>query len=276
MAKTPKERIIFDDSVYDEDYLREQLEERYVAYGEMEELNDDFVDEHWYLLDEYRQADYEEDVGALADYFSGQPSGVSSVVSPNSGNPIIVSGTIERWDGARSGFSVFKDLDDVLNGEDSPFKDCEIRKVWDENGQLFIHGTHHDGGVTVELRQLSNKGAETYALLEALSSLHEEIDLASLTMERHWSIDGVETREVIEVMRDLWENPKFAQTPHYMERAFGCKAKEWVPDPLSLDQIGFEEQPSGVSLKGEAAAVRSASQALEDVTSHAVPVHEAR
>ena len=35
---------------YDEDFLREQLEERYVTYGDMDELNDEFVNESWSLL----------------------------------------------------------------------------------------------------------------------------------------------------------------------------------------------------------------------------------
>ena len=83
----------------------------------------------------------------------------------HAGKPIIVSGTIGRWDGTRSGFTVFDDLDDVMHGQDSPFKDCEIQKVWDENGHLFIHGAHHDGSVTVELRQLS--GRETHDELES-------------------------------------------------------------------------------------------------------------
>ena len=33
-----------------------------------------------------------------------------------------------------------------MNGDDSPFKDCEIDHIWDENGILKMRGHHHDGG----------------------------------------------------------------------------------------------------------------------------------
>ena len=99
---------------------------------------------------------------ALKAFFDGEPSAMSSEVSEHGGNPVIVCGSIGRWDGTRSGYTVFDDFDDVMHGQDSPFKDCEIQKVWDENGHLFIHGAHHDGSVTVELRQLSDEGVDAY------------------------------------------------------------------------------------------------------------------
>ena len=36
--------------------------------------------------------------------------------------------------------------------------DCEIQKVWDENGTLYLAGAHHDGRVSVEMRQLTDEG----------------------------------------------------------------------------------------------------------------------
>lgn len=227
---TPRERVIFDDSVYDEDLLRELLEDRYVINGDMPELNDDFVDENWYQLDEYRQQDYEDETTALADYLHGEASAMSSAVSESAGNPLIVSGSIGRWDGTRTGFSVFKDLRDVLDGPDSPFKDCEIQKVWDENGQLFIHGAHHDGSVTVEVRQLSDAGAEAYSTIDETYSF-ETGPFTALGK----SYDGSDA-SVIEAMHDLWDA---TEPPRYMERAFGCPAVEWqAPEaPLPLKDL---------------------------------------
>ena len=69
------------------------------------------------------------------------------------GNPLIAFGVIGRWDGERTGISSFETFDDLINGDDSPFKDCEIDHIWDENGILKMRGHHHDGSVEVEIRQ---------------------------------------------------------------------------------------------------------------------------
>lgn len=246
---TPKERIIFDDSVYDEDLLRELLEDRYVINGDMPELNDDFVDENWYQLDEYRQQDYEDETTALGAYLDGVSSTMSSTVSEHGGNPLIVTGSIGRWDGTRTGFSVFKDFDELMEGTDSPFKDCEIQKVWDENGHLFVHGAHHDGSVTVEVRQLSNAGAEAYSTIDETYSF----ETGPFTVLGK-SYDGSDA-SVIEAMHDLWDA---TEPPRYMERAFGCPAVEYVEE--------HENEP--VSLSGVAQESWEASEALAHETAH--------
>lgn len=213
---TPKKRIVFDDSVYDEDLLRELLEDRYVSNGDMQELNDDFVNENWYQLDEYRQQDYEDEIAALTAYFDGESSTMSSVVAEHGGNPLIVTGSVGRWDGIHTGFTVFKDFGDLMEGPDTPFKDCEIQKVWDENGHLFIHGAHHDGSVTIEVKQLSDVGAEAY---EAISEAWVDEPFTA----NGKTYDGSE-RSVIDALGDLWHA---TEPPLYMERAFGCPAEEW-------------------------------------------------
>lgn len=254
---TPKERVIFDEDVYDEEFLREQLEERYVTYGDMNELNDEFVNEHWFLLDDYRQTDFEEEMDALKAYLDGKSSGKSSETSEHAGNPIIVSGTIGRWDGTRSGFTVFEDLNDVMHGQNSPFKDCEIQKVWDENGHLFIHGAHHDGSVTVELRQLSDEGHVAY---DDISETWANEPFAALGK----TYDGSE-QSVIEAVRDLWD----ATEPfRYMERAYGCPAEEWEEPEKTPERA--------VCLEEAVQASRTASQALSEHENIAVPSHEAR
>lgn len=225
---TPKKRVVFDDSVYDEDLLRELLEDRYVSNGDMQELNDDFVNENWYQLDEYRQQDYEDEIAALTAYFDGESSTMSSVVAEHGGNPLIVTGSVGRWDGIHTGFTVFKDFGDLMEGPDTPFKDCEIQKVWDENGHLFIHGAHHDGSVTIEVKQLSDVGAEAY---EAISEAWVDEPFTA----NGKTYDGSE-RSVIDALGDLWHATK---PPLYMERAFGCPAEEWE-QPLSDVHKGFD------------------------------------
>lgn len=105
------------------------------------------------FADESRQTDYRMETGALRDFFNGSQSVLSSYRNPMGGNPLIAFGVIGRWDGERTGISSFETFDDLMNGDDSPFKDCEIDHIWDENGILKMRGHHHDGSVEVEIRQ---------------------------------------------------------------------------------------------------------------------------
>lgn len=98
------------------------------------------------FADESRQTDYRMETGALRDFFNGSQSVLSSYRNPMGGNPLIAFGVIGRWDGERTGISSFETFDDLMNGDDSPFKDCEIDHIWDENGILKMRGHHHDGG----------------------------------------------------------------------------------------------------------------------------------
>lgn len=223
MERTPKERVIFDADVYDEDFLREYLSDDYEMYKDELEVDfDTYVEERSDRLFEVRDEDYREEMAALTSYFQGKPSDMSSEISEQAGNPIIVSGTIGRWGGTRSGLTVYKSFEDAIDTSPSwhdgnnVFADCEIQKVWDENGHLFIHGAHHDGSVTVELRQLSDAGAEAY---EAISDawVGEPFEANGKTY------DGSD-RSLTEAVRDLWEA---TEPPRYMERAFGCPAEEW-------------------------------------------------
>lgn len=112
------------------------------------------------FADESRQTDYRMETGALRDFFNGSQSVLSSYRNPMGGNPLIAFGVIGRWDGERTGISSFETFDDLMNGDDSPFKDCEIDHIWDENGILKMRGHHHDGSVEVEIRQLTDQGCE--------------------------------------------------------------------------------------------------------------------
>lgn len=75
-----------------------------------------------------------------------------------------------------------------MNGDDSPFKDCEIDHIWDENGILKMRGHHHDGSVEVEIRQLIDQGCEALESYEQ-SWAGEPFDAAG----RHY--DGGKTGE---------------------------------------------------------------------------------
>ena len=162
MERTPKQRIIFDEDMYDDEFLRDYLAEDYEIYKDELDVSFDEYVEHRRnegALYDIKERDFTEEMASLRSFL-------------DNGNPLIVSGSIGRWDGTRTGFTVYDNFDAAIDtspsrfGGDNVFADCEIQKVWDENGHLFIHGAHHDGNVTVELRQLTDAGAVTY---EAIS-----------------------------------------------------------------------------------------------------------
>lgn len=154
MDKTPKERIVFDEGVYYGDEGSEiSIEDITSREGiTVEEVLDSYTEEEIFenamnMMD----IDRSEELAGLKAFLDGSDNPLSSYDNPLGGNRIIARGSIGRWDGTRHGLAVYRDFDDMMSGPDSVFKDCEIGKVWDENGSLFIHGYHHDGGVDVEV-----------------------------------------------------------------------------------------------------------------------------
>ena len=169
MDKTPKERIVFDEGVYYGDEGSEiSIEDITSREGiAVEEVLDSYTEEEIFenamnMMD----IDRSEELAGLKAFLDGSDNPLSSYDNPLGGNRIIARGSIGRWDGTRHGMTAYRDFDDMMSGPASVFKDCEIGKVWDENGGLFIHGYHHDGGVDVEVRQLTDAGEEALDVIE--------------------------------------------------------------------------------------------------------------
>ena len=230
MDKTPKERIVFDEGVYYGDEGSEiSIEDITSREGiTVEEVLDSYTEEEIFenamnMMD----IDRSEELAGLKAFLDGSDSPLSSYDNPLGGNRIIARGSIGRWDGTRHGMTAYRDFDDMMGGHDSVFKDCEIGKVWDENGSLFIHGYHHDGGVDVEVRQLTDAGEEALDVIED-AWVGEPFTINDKEYDGSWE-------SVNAAMRELWENPALCPSQRYMELAFGCPAVEYeapVIDPL--------------------------------------------
>lgn len=130
-------------------------------------------------------------------------------------------------DGERTGISSFETFDDLMNGDDSPFKDCEIDHIWDENGILKMRGHHHDGSVEVEIRQLTDQGCEALESYEQAWA-GEPFDAAG----RHY--DGGK-ESVDRFWNDLKTDRGLSVEPRYVELAFGCPPIEWDIDARVRD-----------------------------------------
>lgn len=168
----------------------------------------------------------------LAAFFNGEKSDMSDFVNPYGGNHILVSGSVGRWNGTSTGIAVYKDFDAATDcspsrfGQGNVFADCEIQKVWDENGTLYLAGAHHDGRVSVEMRQLTDEGERLWGQLD----YEDYLPLEGLTaMGKHYEL-GDENRFI----HDLYNSPELCATPRYAEQSFGCPSEEYEKEEGAL------------------------------------------
>lgn len=135
----------------------------------------------------------------------------------NCGNTILVKGYSSRWNSRTAGINIYSDIEAALDTESSRYgrnniyADCEFEKIWEEDGALFILGSHHDGEVLTEFRQLSKKGEVLF--LESLNS-EGDVDLYGLelkTMNTSYR-EGDESRFI----HDLWNNPDLCPKLNYI------------------------------------------------------------
>ena len=111
-------------------------------------------------------------------------------------------------------------------GQGNVFADCEIQKVWDENGTLYLAGAHHDGRVSVEMRQLTDEGERLWGQLD----YEDYLPLEGLTaMGKHYEL-GDEKQFV----HDLYNSPELCAAPRYMEQSFGCPSEEYEKEEGAL------------------------------------------
>lgn len=214
MEPKPKERIVFDeDSYYGDEGEEMAINDLMERDGLTEdEVREDFTDDEIFNHQmEMKDFDYEEEMRALAAFFNGEKSDMSDFVNPYGGNHILVSGSVGRWNGTSTGIAVYKDFDAATDcspsrfGQGNVFADCEIQKVWDENGTLYLAGAHHDGRISIEMRQLTDAGERLWGQLD----YEDYLPLDGLTaMGKHYEL-GDENRFV----HDLYNSPELCATP---------------------------------------------------------------
>lgn len=70
----------------------------------------------------------------------------------------VLFGTENRWNGPVSGFDIVESLDDIMD----ILKSCDEIEFSDHDGHFFVTGWHHDGKITMEMRELNDKGIMYY------------------------------------------------------------------------------------------------------------------
>ena len=235
MEPKPKERIVFDEDLYYGDEGEEMAINDLMERDGLteDEVREDFTDDEIFNHQmEMKDFDYEEEMRALAAFFNGEKSDMSDFVNPYGGNHILVSGSVGRWNGTSTGIAAYKDFDAATDcspsrfGQGNVFADCEIQKVWDENGTLYLAGAHHDGRVSVEMRQLTDEGERLWGQLD----YEDYLPLEGLTaMGKHYRL-GAENRFI----HDLYNSPELCAAPRYVEQSFGCPSEEYEKEEGTL------------------------------------------
>lgn len=139
--------------------------------------------------------------------------------NPNWGHHILAHGVVDRWNGPRTGYTLYHDFASAIDCSPSRFgmnnmlADCDIDSIAVTIDGLRVRGNHHDGSVDVIMRQLTPKGEAIVGDL-----VHGYID-GKLKLRR---ADGrrVTLREGDEgdLMAELWNNPAYSCAPRPMTR----------------------------------------------------------
>lgn len=109
----------------------------------------------------------------------------------------ILFGTEKRWNGVRCVFDIVSCIDDIME----MLRECDEIEIYDENGHMYFYGTHHDGSVRLELRELNERG---------------------ITYYEKWynSLDDKRTEQYIGKML---RTDNYSKLPHYYEKVLGTK-----------------------------------------------------
>ena len=131
-----KNTVVYFDSYDTGGY--EELAKEYLSEDGSYEPSDDEI---WYAVNTYLEEDWNEVSNLMDRSFNGQP--------------IIISGSIERWTGKSTGGDIYKTWQEFI----SKFgKDCEYFKIYTEKGHLFVECSHHDGNNFCEIKVMTPRG----------------------------------------------------------------------------------------------------------------------
>lgn len=178
MNKIVKERVIFQN--YDLDDYEEQYKE--MCEEDEEEFSENAM---WDWVYEMSNIDFEEALCELESFFHNQ---------------IIAFGNIGRWNGVYKGGNVFNDFRKAFY---SMTEDCDYVKIYDENGHLFVHCTHHDGSCTFEVKELTKEGEEYYDRWEYSYDNRTKEDCHKQLIKR------------------------YSKVPNFAHKVYGCKVREY-------------------------------------------------
>jgi len=69
-------------------------------------------------------------------------------------NTLLLTGNVGTWQGQRRGGFVFDTFEELSKA----WENCDFLEIYEENGHLYIDCSHHDGGNSYEIKELTDKG----------------------------------------------------------------------------------------------------------------------
>lgn len=137
--------------------------------------------------------------------------------NPHWGNSILVHGSISRWNGTSSGFMFYDNIEDALDCSPSRFElnnvfaDCEIDKIYLTTEGLHVRGHHHDGGVSVCMRQLTDLGQSVLGELVD-GYIYEVLEIKNKNGD---VIAAFEEDEEPKLLDWLWNHDDYSSIPQF-------------------------------------------------------------
>ena len=211
MSNTQNTVVIFNEDIYYGEQ-GEKLAKEILSDNGIEDATETQIFE---TAMEQMSLDFEDAINELKTWFD------DGIKNPNAGNHILVAGSATRWNGTSSGIMIYSDFSEAIDTSPASFRkrnifaDCEFSKIWEEDGRLHLSGYHHDGGVTVEMRQLSKKGEK---LLSETLDYEGEVDLYDLEINVMGKtyIEGDENKFI----HDMWNDPELCPKADYAKAVF--------------------------------------------------------
>lgn len=144
-----------------------------------EEITDDMIWNEMHFLEEMYWDDFSYE---LKNFF-------------DKGSAWLLVGTLGLWYGKCRGGYIFNTYDEFLDC----LKDCGYWEVIDDNGHLYVNGSHHDGTNCYEIKRVSDFGYEWY--------------------NNH----GCYIYDEEKVHTKMWNNNFMTSLPHFARDVYGCK-----------------------------------------------------
>lgn len=139
-----KEITIYDNyySLEREKEIREYLFDEYAeenGWQSPEDISDDRMFDEMYFQNQMEWDCFEADIKPMFEK-----------------DTYLLTGYFGGWRGSREGGTFIRSFNDLL----SCIEHLDYIRIYDKNGHLYIHGSHHDGNDDYELKMLTDKGYE--------------------------------------------------------------------------------------------------------------------
>lgn len=171
--------IIYDN--YDLDSYKENAIEYFKEFYEEEPTEEELLSEIYAEMN----MDWEDIATELSNYFQN--------------DMLIVTGTLGLWNGNFDGGEIFENWESAIL---SMMKDCDFCRIEDNNGELCVQCSHHDGTNYFIVRKLTSRGYNLYD---------------------KWNYDYDDNRTERDIHNIIMKSNLFSNRPYVAKNIYGGK-----------------------------------------------------